>query len=133
MALGSSEIGRASCGVLFRSRGEPADDRPGARCARGHGDPGVRDGGRGPDRDAAQSWLWVLRRSEERRVGCSSDLVANLLMTVRERGVRVATAILAFVTVVAVLTGTLLNHGFGFFGDRKSVVWGALPISWRTC
>jgi len=42
--------------------------------------------------------------------------VANLLMIVRERGVRVATAILAFVTVVAVLTGTLLNHGFGFFG-----------------
>jgi ferrous iron transport protein B len=42
--------------------------------------------------------------------------VANLLMIVRERGLRVALAIFAFVTVVAVLTGTALHHGFALFG-----------------
>jgi ferrous iron transport protein B len=41
--------------------------------------------------------------------------VANLLMIVRERGPRVALAILVFVTVVAVATGTVLNHGFAIF------------------
>jgi ferrous iron transport protein B len=35
--------------------------------------------------------------------------VANLLMIIRERGARVGFAILAFVTVVAVSTGTVLN------------------------
>jgi ferrous iron transport protein B len=40
--------------------------------------------------------------------------VANLLMIVRERGPRVAFAILVFVTIVAVLTGTVLNHGLAF-------------------
>jgi len=37
--------------------------------------------------------------------------VANLLMIVRERGPRVAFAILVFVTFVAVTTGAVLNHG----------------------
>ena len=41
--------------------------------------------------------------------------VANLLMIVRERGPRVAFAILVFVTLIAVATGTVLNHGLGFF------------------
>ncbi len=39
--------------------------------------------------------------------------VANLLMIVKERGPRVALAIFVFVTVVAVTTGTVLNHAFG--------------------
>jgi ferrous iron transport protein B len=39
--------------------------------------------------------------------------VANLLMIVKERGVRVALAILVFVTTVAVGTGAILNHAFG--------------------
>jgi len=39
--------------------------------------------------------------------------VANLLMIVRERGPRVALAILVFVTFIAVMTGTVLNHGLG--------------------
>jgi Fe2+ transport system protein B len=38
--------------------------------------------------------------------------VANFLMIVRERGPRVAVAILAFVTPVALLTGAALNHVF---------------------
>jgi ferrous iron transport protein B len=37
--------------------------------------------------------------------------VANLLMIVRERGPRVAFTILVVVTVIAVVTGTALNHG----------------------
>jgi ferrous iron transport protein B len=36
--------------------------------------------------------------------------VANLLMIIRERGLRVGLAILAFVTVVSVLSGAALNH-----------------------
>jgi ferrous iron transport protein B len=40
--------------------------------------------------------------------------VANLLMIVRERGPRVALAILAFVTFVAVTTGAVLHHVFDF-------------------
>jgi ferrous iron transport protein B len=36
--------------------------------------------------------------------------VANLLMIVRERGVRIAALILVFVTLVAVSTGSVLNH-----------------------
>jgi ferrous iron transport protein B len=42
--------------------------------------------------------------------------VANLLMIVKERGVRVAFAILTFVTIVAVGTGAALNHLLGAFG-----------------
>jgi len=41
--------------------------------------------------------------------------VANFLMIVRERGPKIAFAILVFVTVIAVATGTVLNHGLGFF------------------
>jgi ferrous iron transport protein B len=41
--------------------------------------------------------------------------VANLLMIVRERGVRVGLAILGAVTVIALATGTVLNHAFGIF------------------
>jgi ferrous iron transport protein B len=41
--------------------------------------------------------------------------VANLLMIVKERGARTAFAILGFVTTVAVLTGTVLNHAFKIF------------------
>jgi len=41
--------------------------------------------------------------------------VANFLMIVRERGPKVAFAILLLVTVIAVTTGTVLNHGLGFF------------------
>lgn len=44
--------------------------------------------------------------------------VANLLMIVRERGVRVGIAILAFITPVAVLTGTVLNHVLTAFDIR---------------
>lgn len=42
--------------------------------------------------------------------------VANLLMIVKERGTRVALAILTFVTVVSVLTGAGLNHALRLFG-----------------
>jgi ferrous iron transport protein B len=42
--------------------------------------------------------------------------IANFLMIVRERGPKVAFAILAIVTPVAVGTGTALNHAFHFFG-----------------
>lgn len=42
--------------------------------------------------------------------------IANLLMIVRERGLRVALAILAFVTPVALLTGGALNHVFARLG-----------------
>jgi ferrous iron transport protein B len=42
--------------------------------------------------------------------------VANFLMIVRERGVRVGLAILAFVTPVALLTGGALHHVFDLFG-----------------
>jgi len=42
--------------------------------------------------------------------------VAQLLMMVKERGWRVALAIVAFVTPVAVLTGAGLNGAFRFFG-----------------
>ncbi len=42
--------------------------------------------------------------------------VANFLMIVKERGLRVAVAILVFVTAVAILTGTVLNHAFGLAG-----------------
>jgi len=41
--------------------------------------------------------------------------IANFLMIVRERGPKVAFAILMFVTVIAVATGTVLNHGLAFF------------------
>jgi ferrous iron transport protein B len=41
--------------------------------------------------------------------------VANLLMIVKERGVRVAFAILTFVTAVAVGTGAALNYVLGVF------------------
>jgi ferrous iron transport protein B len=44
--------------------------------------------------------------------------VANLLMIVRERGVRVGLAIVAFITPVAVLTGAALNHVLTAFGIR---------------
>ncbi len=40
--------------------------------------------------------------------------IANFLMIVKERGLRVATAILAFITPVAVLTGAALNHALQF-------------------
>jgi ferrous iron transport protein B len=40
--------------------------------------------------------------------------VANLLMIIRERGVRVGLAILAAVTIIALGTGTLLNFALGF-------------------
>ncbi len=36
--------------------------------------------------------------------------IANFLMIVKERGVRVGVAILVVVSVVAVATGTVLNH-----------------------
>jgi ferrous iron transport protein B len=36
--------------------------------------------------------------------------VANLLMIIKERGVRVGLAILGFVTVISILTGAALNH-----------------------
>jgi small GTP-binding protein len=42
--------------------------------------------------------------------------IANLLMIVKERGPRTAFWIFAFVTTVAVLTGTVLNHALTFFG-----------------
>jgi ferrous iron transport protein B len=42
--------------------------------------------------------------------------VANLLMIVKERGPRVALAILTFVTLVAVGTGAVLNHALGVLG-----------------
>ena len=35
--------------------------------------------------------------------------VANLLMIIKERGLRVGVAILTFVTIVAISTGTVLN------------------------
>jgi ferrous iron transport protein B len=41
--------------------------------------------------------------------------VANFLMIVKEQGLRTAVAILAFVTVVAVSTGAMLNYGFRLF------------------
>jgi ferrous iron transport protein B len=41
--------------------------------------------------------------------------VANLLMIVKERGPRVAMAILTFVTIIAVGTGAALNYLFGVF------------------
>jgi ferrous iron transport protein B len=41
--------------------------------------------------------------------------VANFLMITKEQGVRTAVAILAFVTVVAVSTGAVLNYGFRLF------------------
>jgi ferrous iron transport protein B len=41
--------------------------------------------------------------------------VANLLMIIRERGIRVGLAILTFVTVVAVGTGTVLNQALRLF------------------
>jgi ferrous iron transport protein B len=44
--------------------------------------------------------------------------VANFLMIVREQGTRAATAILAFVTVVAVSTGACLHYVFTVFGVR---------------
>jgi small GTP-binding protein len=42
--------------------------------------------------------------------------IANLLMIVKERGVRTAVSILGFVTAIAVLTGTVLNHAFRILG-----------------
>jgi ferrous iron transport protein B len=42
--------------------------------------------------------------------------VANLLMIVKERGPRVALAILTFVTLVAVGTGAALNYVIGVLG-----------------
>ncbi|OFW17946.1 MAG: hypothetical protein A3H97_11545 [Acidobacteria bacterium RIFCSPLOWO2_02_FULL_65_29] len=42
--------------------------------------------------------------------------VANFLMIVRERGVRVASAMLAFITPLAVITGAGLNHVLRAFG-----------------
>jgi len=42
--------------------------------------------------------------------------VANLLMIVREQGMKAALGILVFVTTVAVATGAGLNYGFRFFG-----------------
>lgn len=44
--------------------------------------------------------------------------VANFLMIVRERGIRVATAMLAFITPVAVVTGAGLNYVLHAFGVR---------------
>lgn len=44
--------------------------------------------------------------------------VANFLMIVKERGVRVAVSILVFVTIVAIATGTVLNHAFALLGVR---------------
>jgi ferrous iron transport protein B len=41
--------------------------------------------------------------------------VANFLMIVKERGLRIGLAILAFVTVIAVGTGALLNAALGVF------------------
>ena len=42
--------------------------------------------------------------------------VANFLMIVRERGAKVAFAILALVTPIAIVTGAVLNHGFRVLG-----------------
>jgi ferrous iron transport protein B len=42
--------------------------------------------------------------------------IANLLMIVKERGLRTALYILGFVTVIAVMTGTVLNHAFRILG-----------------
>jgi ferrous iron transport protein B len=42
--------------------------------------------------------------------------VANFLMIVRERGVRVGLGMLAFITPVSVLTGAALNYAFRSFG-----------------
>ena len=42
--------------------------------------------------------------------------IANLLMIVRERGPRTATAIFLFVIPVALLTGGALNHGLRLLG-----------------
>jgi ferrous iron transport protein B len=42
--------------------------------------------------------------------------VANLLMIVREKGLRIALAIFVFVTVVAVSTGAALNYGLALLG-----------------
>jgi ferrous iron transport protein B len=42
--------------------------------------------------------------------------VANFLMMVKERGWRVGLAIVGVITPIAVLTGTVLNHGLRFFG-----------------
>jgi ferrous iron transport protein B len=42
--------------------------------------------------------------------------IANLLMIVKERGARTALWILGFVTAIAVLTGTVLNHAFRILG-----------------
>ncbi len=44
--------------------------------------------------------------------------VANFLMIVRERGLRVASTMLAFITVVAVVTGAGLNHVLATLGVR---------------
>jgi ferrous iron transport protein B len=44
--------------------------------------------------------------------------VANFLMIVRERGIRVGVAILAFITPVAVLTGAALNYVLTAFDIR---------------
>ena len=44
--------------------------------------------------------------------------VANFLMIIKERGPKVAFAILTFVTIVAVGTGVLLNYVLGAFGVR---------------
>jgi ferrous iron transport protein B len=42
--------------------------------------------------------------------------IANFLMIVRERGLKVALAIVAFITPVAVATGAVLNHVLRAFG-----------------
>ncbi len=42
--------------------------------------------------------------------------IANFLMIVKERGLKTGFAILAFVTPVAIFTGTFLNHAFRFLG-----------------
>ena len=44
--------------------------------------------------------------------------IANFLMIVRERGVRVGVGILAFITPVAVLTGALLHYVYTTFNIR---------------
>jgi ferrous iron transport protein B len=41
--------------------------------------------------------------------------VANFLMIVKERGLRIGLAILAFVTLIAVGTGAVLNGALGAF------------------
>jgi ferrous iron transport protein B len=42
--------------------------------------------------------------------------VANFLMMIKEQGLKPAFAILAFVTIVALSTGAVLNHAFRIFG-----------------